>query len=90
MNRFYANEGNNRVLVVKRGKVYGFIASWTTSCSGCYEMGQDAPYDDKAHCFLGMGCDECGYTGKRRQSYWFPLSSKDEQKRIALRESVTR
>lgn len=45
---------------------------WTTHCSGCTELGdshQDAhlyPYDVKARCYVGSGCDECGYTGKRR------------------------
>jgi hypothetical protein len=46
---------------------------WTTHCTGCTELGdygQDAhlsPWDAKAMCRIGMGCSECGYTGKRRQ-----------------------
>lgn len=32
--------------------------SWTQECSGCN----------------GAGCDECGHTGRRRQSHWVPVS----------------
>lgn len=41
-------------------------AAWSQACSGCYEG-----YD--SHSAIGNGCDECGYTGRRRQSYWVPL-----------------
>lgn len=36
------------------------LVKWTEECSGC----------DSA------GCDECGYTGKRRQIFWSPLLPK--------------
>ena len=42
------------------------LARWTQACSGCYE-GLDSMKE------LGGGCDECGYTGKRRQGFWAPI-----------------
>lgn len=48
------------------------------SCSGCFEggdyMGQAHlyPFDKKAGCYIGAGCDECGYTGKRRREHPVP------------------
>lgn len=53
-------------------------AKWvyhTTPCSGCHEAGDFGgnsggySYDQKAHCYIGSGCKECGYTGKRRHKY---------------------
>lgn len=37
--------------------------SWTGKCSGCSNFAGDE---------RGFGCEECGYTGKVRQSYWMP------------------
>jgi len=51
---------------------------YTTSCTGCCELGEmgglaeNYPYDEKARCRVGMGCSECGYTGKRRHDFWMP------------------
>ena len=47
---------------------------WTTSCSGCRETedGHNVghyPWDNKAKCYVGSGCDECGYTGKVRDGW---------------------
>lgn len=62
-------------VVVYQG-VEGFEMHWTTSCSGCFESGEcmglahHYRYDDKAECYVGSGCNECGYTGKRRMSWW--------------------
>lgn len=47
---------------------------WTESCSGCTELvdGQNVngyPWDAKAKCYVGSGCRECGYTGKRRMQF---------------------
>jgi hypothetical protein len=60
------------------GELCQLIEPYTDSCSGCYETvdGQNVfgyPYDEKAGCFLGSGCEECGYTGKRRYQYWMPI-----------------
>ena len=47
------------------------MAYFTRSCSGCYETEDGHPvgeyeWDEKAKCYKGSGCKECGYTGKRR------------------------
>ena len=50
----------------------------TVSCSGCFESGEYmglAPnylYDEKDSCHIGTGCDECGFTGKRRMHFPIP------------------
>lgn len=54
----------------------------TQACTGCFESVeghvpyQDGkpiyPYDEKARCYVGAGCSECGYTGKRRWTHFVP------------------
>jgi len=63
-----------RVMVVKRGKVFGFVGTWTQNCSGCTD------YVDGQQVCGPMGCHECGYTGKRRISMWFPLPKSNQRK----------
>jgi hypothetical protein len=47
-------------------------------CSGCFETGEygsgseNYPFDKKAGCHVGSGCEECGYTGKRRDGFPIP------------------
>lgn len=60
------------------GPVYEY-GEWTTSCSGCLETedGHNVgsyPWDAKAHCYIGSGCEECGYTGKRRDGIHVPAT----------------
>jgi hypothetical protein len=57
------------------------LGEWTESCSGCRETedGHNVghyPWDDKAKCYIGGGCSECGFTGKRRQREWLPVCDK--------------
>lgn len=59
------------------GPVYDY-GEWTTSCSGCRETedGHNVghyEWDDKAKCYIGAGCSECGYTGKRRDGIHAPV-----------------
>lgn len=60
-------------------EVEGYYARWTESCTGCLESGEYGGnehyyhYDTKARCHVGSGCDECGYTGKRRENHWVPF-----------------
>ncbi len=69
-----------RHAVVLRDGVEGFVVRGTTHCSGCTELGDYGggseyyDFDMKAQCLVGTGCDECGYTGKRRQTYWAPFA----------------
>lgn len=52
---------------------------FTRSCTGCYEGGEynglahNYPWDEKAQCRVGSGCEECGYTGKRVEHYPVPV-----------------
>ena len=49
-------------------------------CSGCYQTNQgyavpdEFDYDEKNKIFVGHGCDECGYTGKRVEKTWTPVN----------------
>lgn len=50
-------------------------AEWSTHCSGCTEVPESTSAPDR-----GMGCDECGYTGRRRERMWLPHEAlKEEQ-----------
>ncbi len=43
-------------------------ASWTRACSGC-----TPEYEAIGYCpDQGGGCEECGYTGRRRDGMWVP------------------
>jgi hypothetical protein len=58
------------------------LARWTDSCSGCTETVDghnvfEYPIDPKHGCFVGAGCPECGYTGKRRREFWVPMAEDD-------------
>ena len=77
-----------------RRHTYGLIGgevcismSYTGTCSGCFETGdygsgsENYSWDGKAHCYVGAGCHECGYTGKIRHSMWIPVTSADLIKR---------
>jgi len=71
-------ESRHRVRVVMRGKFEGFVVRQTDSCTGCFETvdGYPAgnyPYDEKAQCYIGAGCHECGYRGKVRRAEWVPF-----------------
>lgn len=65
----------------KTGEVLLELISCTYNCSGCCELGDYGSgshlyrWDAKAHCLVGAGCKECGYTGKRRNSYWIDYTS---------------
>lgn len=56
------------------------VLKFTTSCSGCFELGdygsgsENYMWDEKAQCYRGDGCHECGYTGKRRETLYIPLT----------------
>ena len=48
------------------------------SCSGCTETvdGHNSfgfPVDPRHGCLVGGGCEECGYTGKRRETFQCPV-----------------
>jgi hypothetical protein len=78
--------------VVVLGGMDGFVVRWTDSCSGCFEAGDyggnahNYPYDEKARCHIGAGCNECGYTGKTICEEWVPFDMKAYCVREARRE----
>lgn len=45
------------------------LTKWTQACSGCTPEYESIGYNHDA----GGGCEECGYTGKRRASMWVPV-----------------
>lgn len=54
------------------------LAKWTDSCSGCFEFNEGIglshwDMDKKHNIYLGSGCHECGYSGKKRHSMWVPV-----------------
>lgn len=63
-----------RVRVVLYLGFEGYVIRWTDGCSGCLERGDygtihySGGYDQKLKCEIGGGCEECGHTGKRRNS----------------------
>jgi hypothetical protein len=61
------HDGHLRRVVVFGG-VEGYVVRWTAECSGCTEHGEmgGATYGP-------FGCDECGYSGKRRREFWSPF-----------------
>lgn len=80
-------DGKRRRVVVFHGQD-GYELWATVSCSGCTELGEYGgnpgyPYDATAKCLVGAGCDECGYTGKRRNSYWISFAGQAERWTLA-------
>jgi hypothetical protein len=68
-------EGVRRRVYVLEG-VEGYHAQWTDACSGCTEVPECTSGPDR-----GIGCHECGYTGKRRWRYWFPFDEAEWESR---------
>ncbi len=80
--RYFLSDANSCSEPPKKEVCY--TGWWTESCSGCYESGEygglahNYPYDEKAGCRVGGGCDECGYTGKRRMEWPVPHDTPTE------------
>ena len=76
--RYRMVEDVGRVKIVTHDGFEGYVARWTSSCTGCHETedGHNVghyTWDDKAKCYVGRGCHECGYTGKSRNVVWIPF-----------------
>ena len=52
------------------GPVYTY-GEWTRECSGCTESEMGRYYTGQPG--KGIGCSECGYTGKRRDGWYAPV-----------------
>lgn len=59
-----------------------FDSYFISSCSGCYvhEFADNYPYDPVAMCRIGSGCQECGYTGKRKIHFPVPATPTKRRK----------
>jgi hypothetical protein len=70
-------------------------ASYTTTCSGCFEGGDymgnahNYTWDSKSQCHIGAGCDECGYTGKRVETVLVPIDHLTHLQRSQKNEITT-
>jgi len=59
----------SRVRVVRHHGFPGYWICWTAACSGCNETPEGHTPDSE-----GIGCSECGYTGKRRHTFFCPFN----------------
>jgi hypothetical protein len=71
----------SRVRVVRHHGFLGYWIHWTQACSGCAETPEGHMPDAQ-----GMGCSECGYTGKRRHTFFCPFDVARFDTMIARRE----
>lgn len=62
-----ANGKKTRHKVIRHRGFEGYFERWTQACSGCSDPGDYTVVE------IGAGCDECGYTGKRRMEWFVPL-----------------
>jgi len=69
------SEGIRRLVYTYKG-VDGYFSKWTERCSGCFEQGESGgriylgTKDPKTGMDIGVGCHECGYTGKSVTRWW--------------------
>jgi len=68
--RMRALKDGKRVRVVHFLGFEGYMTRWTSHCSGCTEVPEMTHPPDR-----GIGCDECGYTGRRRNDFFVPFGS---------------
>jgi hypothetical protein len=59
-----------RVRVVMYRGWEGYEERGVGPCTGCHEYGEYGGCSCGANPCIGLGCDECGYTGKRRWRHW--------------------
>jgi hypothetical protein len=63
------------------GAILFSIGTWTQRCSGC-SCEAESPC---SRCLdRGHGCQECGYTGKRRVEMWVPVLPDDDDDRESI------
>lgn len=66
----YRSDRRRKYMIID-GVVYQ-MASYTTPCSGCK---CDTEYPCSCCRIAGDGCEECGYTGRRRHDEWMPVTN---------------
>jgi len=55
------------------------LIRWTEDCSGCSE------YSEGCRVSGPCGCEECGYTGRRRRAEWVPVTEYPTRNRREFR-----
>ena len=72
--------------VVELDGVEGFEVTDSIACTGCNETPEFTHAADR-----GMGCHECGYTGRRQMRHWVPfdLGAWDRPQRESTTERGT-
>ena len=48
----------------------GYVVRWSQECSGCTNTPEMTMPD-----YRGLGCDECGYTGRSRRECFVPFDA---------------
>ena len=80
------DKGRRRLVrVCERTGVEGYEAVETIKCSGCTEVGEMG-----GQTWGPFGCDECGYTGKRRVRFWIPFDINEYVNADAVRAAGRR
>ncbi len=67
---FFCDDPETKEFFGGGGPIFDY-GEWTEPCTGCSEtsMGQYVLGDSEK----GVGCEECGYTGKRRNGFHAPI-----------------
>ena len=86
-------DGKRRKVAGQHNGVDYYLVHGTDSCSGCTETEDGhlvGRYSrDARGVVVGSGCDECGYTGKRRWSWWCAFTKDDERVLYEIDERPT-
>lgn len=61
------------------------LTRWVSCCSGCSEVG-----DYECSPAAGCGCQECGYTGRRRSALWQSERIISAMRRFQRRQALKR
>lgn len=71
--RFTTLDGRRKLIVMRDG-VEGVVFRYSRECSGC-----TPGYEESGSSLnKGLGCHECGYSGLRRVTEWWPLEEAKE------------
>lgn len=83
--RRYRVVNGQRFLVVPLRGVDGYVVRFTDYCTGCTEHGDygsllvGSVRDGKVY---GAGCEECGFTGRRRREEWMPFDFQEWDRKM--------
>lgn len=69
-NKFKIKLDRRKNYAIIKGKLCE-LCEWSEHCSGCTEVPENTEPPER-----GMGCHECGYTGRSRRAEWVPFLPK--------------